>query len=287
MKKLTTLITCICIIIATTACSQNRNYSSNSWNSKKVVGSNNYVTKSMKVNDFKRISVTGSPDVIFTQKPGSPKVEVYTSDNIVDLLDIKVKDNTLSIGFKKGVNVSYKKLEVRVSSETLNGISITGSGDIYLKNGIQTNDDLGISIAGSGDIKGSNIKCNNIKVSIAGSGDIKVNHIACNNLKVSVSGSGDMALNDVAATNTEASIAGSGTVILKGTTQRASYSVAGSGDLFAENYEAQQVNASVAGSGDIKCFATQYLKARTSGSGRIGYKGNPELDYPKKSLYKL
>ena len=60
-----------------------------------------------------------------------------------------------------------------------------------------------------------------------------------------------------------------------------------SGDLFAENYEAQQVNASVAGSGDIKCFATQYLKARTSGSGRIGYKGNPELDYPKKSLYKL
>lgn len=57
------------------------------------------------------------------KKSGRPEVEVYTSDNIVDLLDIKVKDNTLYIGFKKDVNVSYKKLEVRVSAETLNGIS--------------------------------------------------------------------------------------------------------------------------------------------------------------------
>ena len=287
MKKLATLITCICMIITTTACSQSRNYSSSSWNSKKVVGSNNYVTKSMKVNNFKQISVTGSPDVIFTQKPGRPNVEIYTSDNIVDLLDIKVKDNTLSIGFKKGVSVSYKKLEVRVSSELLNGISITGSGDIYLKNGIRSNENLSINITGSGDVKGNELKCNNLKVSVAGSGDINAGHIACNNLKVSVSGSGDMELNDVAATNTEASIAGSGTVTLSGTTRTASYSVAGSGDLSAESYEAQQVNANVAGSGDIKCFATKYLKARTSGSGKIGYKGTPEVDYPKKSLYKL
>ena len=70
-------------------------------------------------------------------------------------------------------------------------------------------------------------------------------------------------------------------------TQTATYSVAGSGDLLTEGYEAQRVTASVAGSGSIKCFATEFLKARTSGSGKIGYKGNPELDYPKKSLYKL
>ena len=31
---------------------------------------------------------------------------------------------------------------------------------------------------------------------------------------------------------------------------------------------------------------SEFLKARTSGSGKIGYKGNPELDYPKKSMLK-
>ena len=83
------------------------------------------------------------------------------------------------------------------------------------------------------------------------------------------------------------SVAGSGTAILSGSTQEAEYSVAGSGDLFASDFVAKKASASVAGSGDIKCHATDFLKVRTSGSGSVGYKGNPELDYPKKGLYKL
>ena len=86
---------------------------------------------------------------------------------------------------------------------------------------------------------------------------------------------------------TKASVAGSGTAILSGSTQEAEYSVAGSGDLFASDFVAKKASASVAGSGDIKCHATDFLKVRTSGSGSVGYKGNPELDYPKKGLYKL
>ena len=214
MKKLASLLTCICLILSTTACSQSKNYSSGNWGSKKVIASNKYVTKDIKVDNFKKISVAGSPDVTFTQKSGRPKV----------------KDNTLYIGFKKDVNVSYKKLEVRVSAETLNGISVAGSGDVFLKNGLQTNDNLSINVAGSGDIKGSGIKCNDMKVSVAGSGDINADNITCNNLKVSVAGSGDMVLRNVTATGTEASVAGSGSATITGTTQTATYSVAGSGD---------------------------------------------------------
>lgn len=287
MKRLVTLLTCICLIIGTTACSQSRSHSSGNWNGKKVVGSSNYVKKDIKVDNFKKISVAGSPEVFFTQKSGRPEVEVYTSDNIVDLLDIKVKDNTLFIGFKKNVSVTYKKLEVRVSAETLNGISVAGSGDIILKNGLSTSDDLSISVAGSGDIKGSGIKCRDMKVSVAGSGDINADNISCNNLKVSIAGSGDMVLKNVTALNTDASVAGSGTATITGATDTANYSVAGSGDLFTSDLEAKRVSASVAGSGDIKCYATEFLKVRTSGSGSVGYKGNPELDYPKKGLYKL
>jgi hypothetical protein len=80
--------------------------------------------------------------VTYTQKSGKPTVEVYTSDNIVDLLDIRVKDNTLYIGFKKNVSVSYNKLEVRVSAEKLNGIAVAGSGDVELKNGRMTSKSL-------------------------------------------------------------------------------------------------------------------------------------------------
>lgn len=287
MKALTTFIAIALLAFSTTACSQRHTYRSGGFGSKTVKASKNYVTKDIKVNNFTKLSVAGSPDVTYTQKSGKPTVEVYTSDNIVDLLDIRVKDNTLYIGFKKNVSVSYNKLEVRVSAEKLNGIAVAGSGDVELKNGLKT-DNLKISVAGSGDISGNNISCIDLDISIAGSGDINSSDIiTCNDLQVSVAGSGDMKLNNVTANFTKASVAGSGTAILSGSTQEAEYSVAGSGDLFASDFVAKKASASVAGSGDIKCHATDFLKVRTSGSGSVGYKGNPELDYPKKGLYKL
>ena len=283
MKTLTAIIVSGIFALSATACTCN----SGLFGGKTVKASRNYVTKNIKVDNFTGLNLAGSPNVTYTQKAGKPEVEVYTSDNIVDLLDINVVNNTLNIKFKKGVNVSYNKLEIRISSETLNNISVAGSGNVTLANGLKTNQ-LKMSVAGSGDINANNIACTNeLSISIAGSGDIQGSNIICTNLKTSVAGSGDLKLNNVSATDTEASVAGSGTAILTGTTQEASYRVAGSGDLFASDLQAKRVSASVSGSGDIKCHATDFLKARTSGSGDIGYKGNPELDFPKKGLYKL
>lgn len=287
MKSLASFITIVLLAFCATACSQKHTYSSgNLFGGNTIKANKNYVTKDIKVGNFTKLNVTGSPDVTYTQRSGKPQVEVYTSDNIVDLLDIYVKDNTLYVGFKKNISVSYDKLDIRVSAEKLNSISVAGSGDVELTNGLKT-DDLKISVAGSGDISGGNITCQDLGISVAGSGDINSSNITCNNLKVSVAGSGDMVLKNVTANSTSASVAGSGTVTLSGNTEEASYNVAGSGDLFASGFEAKRVSASVSGSGDIKCHATDFLKARTSGSGSVGYKGNPELDYPKKGLYKL
>ena len=262
MKTLTAIIVSGIFALSATACTCN----SGLFGGKTVKASRNYVTKNIKVDNFTGLNLAGSPNVTYTQKAGKPEVEVYTSDNIVDLLDINVVNNTLNIKFKKGVSVSYNKLEIRVSSETLNNISVAGSGNVELANGLKTGN-LNVSVAGSGDIEGSNITCANLTASIAGSGDLK--------------------LDNVSAAGTEASVSGSGTAILTGTSQEADYRVAGSGDLFASGLQAKRVSASVSGSGDIKCHATDFLKARTSGSGNIGYKGNPELDFPKKGLYKL
>ena len=245
MKTLATIIAFSIFTLSVAACSHNHTYSSGLFGGKTIKASKNYVTKNIKVDNFTGLNLAGSPDVTYTQKAGKPTVEVYTSDNIVDLLDINVVNNTLNIKFKKGVNVSYNKLEIRISSETLNNISVAGSGNVTLANGLKTNQ-LKMSVAGSGDINANNIACTNeLSISIAGSGDIQGSNITCTNLKTSVAGSGDLKLNNVSATDTEASVAGSGTAILTGTTQEASYRVAGSGDLFASDLQAKRVSASV------------------------------------------
>lgn len=292
MKKFTTLTSIFLLTTVLSACAQSYSHHFNSGNSwlggKEVKASKNYVTKQIKVSDFDQIAVSGSLDVSYTQQSGKPKVEIYTSDNIVDLLDIYVKNGKLNLGFKKNVKVSYNKLEIRVTSEDLNAVNVAGSGDFKFTNGLKT-DQLKMNVAGSGDITASNIQCSQeFTANVAGSGDIECKQLKAADMDISVAGSGDLKIENALVTSVNASVAGSGTVKISGNADKANYSVAGSGDLYANDFKVQNISASVAGSGDIKCHAVEHLKARVSGSGTIGYKGNPELDYPeKKKVYKL
>lgn len=292
MKKFTTLTSIFLLTTVLSACAQSYSHHFNSGNSwlggKEVKASKNYVTKQIKISDFNQIAVSGSLDVTYTQQSGKPKVEIYTSDNIVDLLDIYVKNGKLNLGFKKNVKVSYNKLEIRVTSEDLNAVNVAGSGDFKFTNGLKT-DQLKMNVAGSGDITASNIQCSQgFTANVAGSGDIECKQLKAADMDISVAGSGDLKIENALVTSVNASVAGSGTVKISGSADKANYSVAGSGDLYANDFKVQNISASVAGSGDIKCHAVEHLKARVSGSGTIGYKGNPELDYPeKKKVYKL
>ena len=275
------------ICIALSALLMSCQASAQGWFGKNTIKeSKNYVTKEINVEDFTRIDLAGSPTVTYTQRDGKPEVIVYTSDNIAEALDIHVSGNTLHVGFKKNLRVSYKKLEIRVSSPRLDTVNIAGSGEVHLANGLQT-DDLQLSVAGSGDLTGQGIQCNDLQAKVAGSGDLHLADIRCVRTTASVAGSGDLSLKDLVCRSVEASVAGSGDLVLNGTADQANYRVSGSGDLSASKLKAQQVEASVAGSGDITCHATEHLKASTAGSGEIGYAGNPRLEVSKKGIHKL
>ncbi|MGN0066740.1 MAG: head GIN domain-containing protein [Bacteroides sp.] len=279
------LVATLCCV---TACAQQyENTTSSGGRIKKhIQASRTYVTKEYRTADFAKIQLSGSADVLFEQRQGKPLVEVYTSDNVLEALDITVEGGMLKIGFKKGYKVSYNKLKVKVQSPRMEGIYISGSGDVDLKPGLKS-DHLVLSIAGSGDINVADLTTTELKVSIAGSGDVDGDRIHCSSLNASIAGSGDIDLEHLAAGTVKASIAGSGTIELKGTADAAHYSVAGSGDIKASELVAKRVEASTTGSGDIECHATDFLKARTTGSGSVGYKGNPELDIPRKNIHRL
>ena len=96
-----------------------------------------------------------------------------------------------------------------------------------------------------------------------------------------------MNLKDVDANTTKAEVAGSGTIRLAGKSNEAMFEIAGSGDVLAADMVAKKVNISIAGSGDAECHATDHLKVSIAGSGEVGYKGNPQLELPKRGVHKL
>lgn len=231
-----------------------------------IQGSKNYVTKEMKMAPYTQIKLTGSPDVVFTQNSGEPRLKIHTSDNLLDLLDIYVDNQILHIGFKKNVSVSYDKLTIEASSPNLNEVSVTGSGEVRITDGLKTD---------------------KLNLNVTGSGDIFANQSTCNQCHLTVTGSGDITLQELSAHTVQAHITGSGDIVLQGKAQEATYEVNGSGDLSASQLHTYHTSAIITGSGDIQCHADKELKAIVTGSGSIGYNGNPKVDTGNKGVYKL
>lgn len=257
MKNLFLFVVISAILAVNTSC-----------NAQGITASEKYITKDVKVESFKKILVQSSPDVIYTQTDGgAPAIEIYTSDNIMPLLDVYVESNTLIIKFKKGTQIRKSgKVEVRVSAPAMETMEVSGSGDIHIPKGITTSK-IQFNVRGSGDINGKNINCEDLNVSVNGSGDINLSNIKATTTNVKVSGSGD--------------------IKLSGTSVNANYSVSGSGDISASGLKADYVQANVSGSGDVTCHAVKTLKGGVRGSGDVGYKGNPEVSFSKKGLRKL
>lgn len=233
-----------------------------------VTGNKDYKTKTINVDNFTEINLNGSPEVFYTQTSAKPSVEIYASSNIIPLIETYVKNGTLIVQYKKNTNIRNSgKVEIRVSGPALSEIRVNGSGDIHIKNGMDTRNDINVIVNGSGDIDGKNIRCNNLTVNVRGSGDIRLSNVKSKYSEVKVHGSGDIYLN--------------------GESESAEYNVHGSGDINAVDLKAENVSAYVHGSGDIKCHAIRTLSGRINGSGDVGYKGNPEIDFSKKGLHRL
>lgn len=260
MKRntLTAWLLGIILIFSATSC----------FNSPIVKGSKNYITKKENLEHFNDISMSGSANIIY-QQDSSSRIEIYGSDNIVELLETKVNGKTLNIKFKKNVNIIDKgKLEIKVFSPDLNGLTLNGSGGILFANGIHTEGDLKVTINGSGNLGGSTFDTGHLAISIHGSGDVR--------------------LKQIDSKTCSASISGSGNITLDGMTDAAKYNISGSGNIKAVALEATDVYAGISGSGNISCFVNGKLGGHVSGSGNVAYKGNPQaIDFPHKKLRKL
>ena len=92
---------------------------------------------------------------------------------------------------------------------------------------------------------------------------------------VDVSGSGDLSAQGVNGDSFSASVSGSGSVEATGEVSAAEVNVSGSGNVGLEKLTAEDVTVDVSGSGNARVYASRSLNATISGSGNVGYSGNP------------
>jgi hypothetical protein len=210
-------------------------------------------TQDRHLTGFKGVDAQGSFDVYITQG-ANESVKVEAPNDIIERIKTEVNGGVLRI-FSKGNSSNWnfnlfggnhKKVVIYVVAKDLNAVSVSGSGDVFFKNGINT-PTLKLRVSGSGDLNGK-VQVKELETSVSGSGDVRLTGSAASS-EVHVSGSGDFRGGDLTTTSTAVHVSGSGDASVNANT-KIDASVSGSGDVHYSG-NPKSVSKSKSGSGDI------------------------------------
>ncbi|MCE2612564.1 DUF2807 domain-containing protein [Flavobacteriaceae bacterium D16] len=216
---------------------------------KKIKGNGEVVTVERSVGDYEAIAVAGWFDVnIVSGREG--EISLKGEENLLEYIKTEVKNGKLTIKVKKGYNLQSSNWKdgilVTVPVESINSISLSGSGDIVGKDVLRA-DEFSASMSGSGDIELA-VEADVMKAVISGSGDIELSGKA-RDFDVTVSGSGDVEAFDLAADHVNANVSGSANIKVNANKSIIAR-VSGSGDILYKG-DPEKVDSKASGSGDI------------------------------------
>ncbi len=215
----------------------------------KVKGNGNVVTIDRTTDDYNAVSISGWFDVDLVDG-NEGKLMLKGEENLLEYIKTEVKDGKLVIKVEKGINLSPSTwkdgIHITVPIESVNSVTLSGSGDIVGKTTIKT-DDFKTNISGSGDITLS-VEASSVTATMSGSGDITLNGNT-SDFDVSVSGSGDIKAYELEADNVTATVSGSADIKVTAN-EMIKARVSGSGDIKYRG-NATKIDSKASGSGDI------------------------------------
>ncbi len=215
-------------------------------NAQTVKGNKQVETQKRQVESYQEIELIGSLKAnLVYGKEG--EISITTDSNILEYVEVYVKNNKLVLKVKTGVRYTSKKgIVVDVPVEDIEKLSVVGSGDI-IGNYTLKDKNLNLVVNGSGDII-LDTESESVVANVAGSGDINLTGTA-KNLKATVTGSGEITANKLISNEAVLTVNGSGEIESHvKTAVKANVNGSGGIDIYGKP---TNVDKQVLGSGDI------------------------------------
>ncbi len=189
---------------------------------------------------FSEISLRISAKV-YLEQGENQSVRIVASSETLEQIITEVKGRTLNIRFPN-TNIFKRwdpgKIEIYISVPEVDGLNLSGSGDIISEK----------------------IKTRILELLISGSGNIKIEQLTAERVSATVSGSGNIKIED------------------GGVADELKTRITGSGNIDASGFEAKNVDVQISGSGNSSILSNGSIKARIAGSGNVYYSGNPAIE---------
>jgi hypothetical protein len=210
-------------------------------------------------------------------KQGSPqKLELEGDDDILKRIETEVSGGKLKIGTEDKwlrKNLNGQKITVYITVPEIEGIAVSGSGNVVGQSTIKT-DDLALNVSGSGSLKVDFDARGVVNADVSGSGDLVING-NCKSFDSDVSGSGRVNLSGKISDTADFGISGSGKIQASGSADFVKTNISGSGKVLAADLQTNRCEVRISGSGDVEINVLEELNANISGSGSVRYRGNP------------
>ena len=219
------------------------------WSSnQKIKGNGKVISEKRTTASYDGIAITGFFDVeLVSGKEGN--ITIKGEENLLPYIKVEVVDKVLKISTEKNKYISTSKgseIVIVVPFESIDQVSLTGSGDVVTKNSIKSksfsakligsgdmnldveSNDFDVNLSGSGDMVLTG-KTENFNSNLNGSGDIDAGDLKAKNAKITVSGSGDNSV--FCSESLHARVSGSGDIEYKGDPKKKDTKVNGSGNI--------------------------------------------------------
>lgn len=187
-----------------------------------------YITKTVEVEDFTALQIDIPADVKY--ETGDPYCHVEGADNIVNDLIFKKDGNKLRIySDRKFKNI--KKLDIRLSSSTLESLIINGAGEFECSKGFET---------GNFEVQGN------------GAVDVSIDSLVADDVKVRINGAGDVDFEEMFSKSADVQMNGAGDVSLSGNVKDVRVVINGAGEVDVTDLKYDNISAQTNGVGRIK-----------------------------------
>ena len=240
--------------------------------SNRVVPSPDFVTFEVAATNVNSIDVSSSIKVEYTQSD-KVGVSVNCPENLVDYLDVKVKNGKLDAGFKSGISIDgNSSVTVTVSSPALSDIDASSSSSVIIPKSIMVTDELDIEASSSATVYIASVTRGNLSIDAATSSSVTVDAARCASLDIDCSSSAGVRVTGIECVSVSADASSASTITLSGKTVNAKYEASSAATINAAGLFAEKLRSAKAESAaSIRCAANTRGSVTEESSGSVSF----------------
>lgn len=245
MKKIILIASVLISNLALSSC----NFNFYCGSSSSECSSHTMISDTINVDDFDALTAYAITEVVYIQGDEN-KVIYEVCEEIIDKIDIKVKNKRLNLGIN-GDNLNHKFKCTVMGRSSLNRINVSGCCKM-IYNGDIKHDDVNIECSGASSVKvGGVVYAKDLDIDLSGASHITLN-VVSDDLSVDVSGASN--------------------AVIKGATRDADFDASGASTVDADEMNIVNLSADASGASHISATASGKTKISESGVSSVKVK---------------